>query len=229
MSGLDTIESNDKQAGATVDASRFTDYIASNDVGSAGYRQMSGAKYDSAKPVGGQVMVPKMDESIYPKAQEKPKLLQGHASVVDPDAGNEDVMIGWNKWAKDVQLQSKKNLNEFLTHPSKLTINDEAVTQADMLEGIDQQNRFAVKFDRNGHVAQIKKMQSSGNKIFDKISETAITDLDGTDTVDFPTGSHRQVSDVLEFGFRPGAGRDDLRQMSAERVTRPRNYYDSDN
>lgn len=231
MSELELNESMQETTacGAAVEPSRFTDYIASNNAGSSGYKQMSGAKYDAPKPFKGQAQLPKMDTSIYPE-RKKPTMLQGRAEKADPDAGKEEVLIGWNKWAQDVQLQSKKNLGEFLNHPSRLTVNDEPITQADMLDGIERQNRFSVKFDRNGHVAQIRKVQSSGNAIFDKVSETAITDLDGTSTVRFPVGSQRTQSEALEFGFRPkqNGDRDDLRQMGAERVTRPRSYYESE-
>jgi hypothetical protein len=228
MSELELSESMQETAGGTaVEPSRFSEYVASGDTGRSSYKPMSGAKYDTSKPAGGVAQVPKMDTSIYPESK-KPTLLKGHAEKADPDAGNEEVLIGWNKWAQDVQLQSKKNLGEFINHPSRLTINDEPVTQEEMLDGIEQQNRFSVKFDRNGHVAQIKKVQGSGNPIFDKVSETAITDLDGTSTVRFPAGSRRTQSEALEFGFRPGTGRDDLRKMGAERVTRARNYYESE-
>lgn len=231
MSDLDLRSAEQVGTTATgVDSSRFNDYIiASNETGGGTYRPMPQAKFDTSKPVGGKADVPKMDTSIYPEASKKPTLLKGYADKADPDAGNEEVLIGWNKWAQDVQLNSKKNLNKLINHPSELTINDEPVTSSDILDGIEQQNRFSVRFNRDGHVASVKQLQSSGNKIFDKISETAITDLDGTASLRFPAGSQRRVSAELQFGFRPGAGRDDLRQLGAERVTRARQYYESEN
>lgn len=109
-------------------------------------------------------------------------------------AEEDELKTEWEEWSRKVKEQSRANIRDSVRNDPSLK------------DDVKTNNRFSVKFNRDGHIDDLEMTERSGSDKFDSASQEAIEHLEFLDVLDFPANSQRQ-SQEMKFGFRVEKGR----------------------
>ncbi|SRR5579885_371565 len=116
------------------------------------------------------------------------------ASAGDPDAGNQELMIAWDRWRNRLLHAIQSGMQETLNNPSPANLRWDPVRQA-MVSSypLGTTAWFSCQVTPDQRITHIELLHSSGHPHYDRAVLDAIDALQGSAILRYPPGSRRKI------------------------------------
>jgi hypothetical protein len=155
-------------------------------------------------------------ETLDPRDLHKKPVLQGSATLntgnltaADPDAGDQELQVEWDRWrnrflrAVQLSVQEKVNNPDQYERPRINPMTGMIMPRFPL----GTVAWFSCQITNDGRIANLDIFESSGFKKYDQAVLSAISDLEGTSILRFPRGSKRRTV-TQEAGIKTATSAD---------------------
>jgi hypothetical protein len=113
---------------------------------------------------------------------------------IDPDADNAELMVQWDKWRNRLLWAIQSGVDEFLSNPPPESMQWDPRANAMVSKvplGIEAW--FSCQVTPAHQIMNIKLLHGSGSALYDQAVMAAITQLQGSRILTYPSGSKRNI------------------------------------
>jgi hypothetical protein len=168
--------------------------------GQADDNTLKGKAQDQGSGLQGQAQKEGSDfQSPPPAAFDKDKPLQANVSKEtapneDPDADDAELMVQWDRWRNRLLWAIQSGVDEYLSNPPPESMQwDPKVNAMVSRVPLGIETWFTCQVTPSHKILNIKLLHSSGSQIYDQAVLAAISQLQGSQILAFPSRSKRNI------------------------------------